>query len=154
MRYVNDILPCTALSVGYRDLCQHWISLSKFPVPLLYASSFGVETVCRKRDNEQIHHILCEFCSLMCENWLILCNFAVAFRKECKDILLNRLLITTWKTESNYTLLGAKALWRRHSHICVMVVVTKKSYGESLRHFRTHLRGENAGWGRVEEPKT
>lgn len=44
-------------------------------------------------------------------------------------------IITTRKPESNYTLLGAKPYGRRHSHICVMVVVTKKSYGESLRLF-------------------
>ena len=27
------------------------------PCPPLYELSFGVETMCRKRDNEQIHHI-------------------------------------------------------------------------------------------------
>lgn len=41
----------------------------------------------------QIHHILYDFCSSKCGNRRILCNFALAIRKERKDILLNRLSI-------------------------------------------------------------
>ena len=82
MGYIDHFPACAELDVGYID--HHFDvrdapcgvqrtlsvpnSLLKTPCPLLYASSFGVETVCRKRDNEQVHHILCDFHSLMREN--------------------------------------------------------------------------------------
>jgi len=43
----------------------------------------------------QIIQILYDFCRSRREKRRILCNFAVAFCKECKDIMLNRLSITT-----------------------------------------------------------
>ena len=69
---------CAACDMEHIDLCRGWISWSP-TCPLLHSPRFGVETVCRMRDNEQIHHILCEFLGLMCGNWRFLCNFAAFF---------------------------------------------------------------------------
>ena len=70
--------PCAARDMGHIDLCRRCISWSP-TCPLLHSPRFGVETVCRMRDNEQIHHIFCDFPGQMCRNWRFLCNFAAFF---------------------------------------------------------------------------
>ena len=59
--------------------------------------------------------------------------FAPAFRKECKDILLNSFTITTANETSKTSLLGLFPHRAQLSHIRKWFVVNREAYGESLR---------------------
>ena len=59
-------------------------------------------------------------------------TFAFAFNKECKDILLNSLTITTTR-KGKLLLLGLFPYRAQLSHIKEWLVVSRETYGESLR---------------------
>ena len=91
---------------------------------------------------------LCKISISFLKKWYrmcyLFCIFTAAFSKECKDILLNSLSITTWVNEQT-SFIGTVPLWAQLSHIRMWLVVSRSHRSSNRCHchdqYLFHLLG-------------